>query len=438
MNETELNAKREAAIHLLRSGVAAKKVAQELDRSISWVYKCQALYNAGGWKGVRCRSRAPQTVPKRLPESARQSIRQVRSELEAEAATEGNLRYVGSGAIHARLKGRVNPVPSAATIERVLREANMTRPYRRPEKKKVVYPHVHPTKPGQLCQVDIVPHLLRGGQPVACFNGIDTVSRNATGKAYEQRRSDDAADFLVHVWQTLGIAQYTQIDNEGCFSGGYTHPGVLGKVLRLGLYVGTELVYSPIRHPESNGFVERFHQDYNKHVWQNTNLLDCADVQSHADLFFSAYRESCHHRALGGRSPAQVHAQSLGRMLSPTFVLPSKLPLTEGRVHFMRLVKEDRTISLLNLTWTVPAAEPNTGVWATLEFRADGATLTVYDQAPDSHDRRCLAQHPFPLKDPVQPLRAEFQQPPIADQVELDITAPFFRDLVKALVSTMF
>jgi len=58
------------------------------------------------------------------------------------------------------------------------------------------------------------------------------------------------------------VPDYTQLDNEGCFSGGFTHPGVLGKVLRLWLMVGTELVFSPLRHPESNGCVERFHQDY--------------------------------------------------------------------------------------------------------------------------------------------------------------------------------
>jgi len=34
------------------------------------------------------------------------------------------------------------------------------------------------------------------------------------------------------------LPDYTQVDNESCFSGGFTHPGVLGKVLRLGLMVG--------------------------------------------------------------------------------------------------------------------------------------------------------------------------------------------------------
>jgi hypothetical protein len=37
-------------------------------------------------------------------------------------------------------------------------------------------------------------------------------------------------------------------------------------VLRLALLVGTQLVFSPVRHPESNGTIERFHQDYSKNV----------------------------------------------------------------------------------------------------------------------------------------------------------------------------
>jgi len=30
-----------------------------------------------------------------------------------------------------------------------------------------------------------------------------------------------------------GLGKNPQVDNEGCFSGGHTHPYVLGKVVRL-------------------------------------------------------------------------------------------------------------------------------------------------------------------------------------------------------------
>jgi transposase InsO family protein len=53
---------------------------------------------------------------------------------------------------------------------------------------------------------------------------------------------------------------------------------VLGQVIRVGLLVGTQLVFSPIRHPQSNGMVERFYRDYTHHVWKKHHLPDLAAV----------------------------------------------------------------------------------------------------------------------------------------------------------------
>jgi transposase len=440
MTEDERYQQRKTAIHMIRSGVRVAEVAQRLGRSAPWVYKWRDRFKAEGWNGLHSRSRAPKHCPSRLSEEKRQSIRQARSELEAEAAEKEGLRYIGSGAVRSRLgKKGIQPLPSTASIERVLHDAGMTRP--RCEKEEAVkYPRLHPTKAGVLCQVDIVPHYLKGGDSVACFNALDVVSRYPTGEAYERRRSVDAQAFLIHVWQEIGLPKYTQVDNEACFSGGFTHPGVLGKVLRLALYVGTELVFSPVRHPQSNGSVERFHQDYDKHVWEDTHLQDCADVQEHADQFFADYRGSRHHSALGGRSPAEAHASSTRNRLSAAFELPKgRLPLTEGCVHFMRRVSDERTITLLNLTWSVPDTEPGEGVWATLEFRTSGATLKVYDQAPDAHERRCLAKHAFPLKEPVHPLQDEFRTSPSSSLWEnLFVAVIYSLARARVVISTMF
>ena len=442
MTETERCEQRKTAIHLLGSGVTPSAVAQQLARSISWVYKWQSRFEAEGWAGLQSRSRAPRQCPRQLGAGVRQNIRQARSELEAEAADgSSGLRYIGAAAVQARLvEQKVDPLPSSASIERVLRAAGMTQARPEPATAKVIYPHLHPVEPHQLCQVDIVPHFLTGGQAIACFNAIDVVSRYPTGQAYPRRRSQEAAEFLVQVWQEVGLPEYTQVDNEGCFSGGFTHPGVLGKVVRLALSVGTELVFSPLDHPESNGSVERFHQDYDHHVWDDTDLQDCADVQRQADTFFPAYRHSRHQRALHGHSPTQVHQRLPAQKLSPTFTLPpDKLPLTEGRVHFMRLVSPARTVSVLNMTWLVPDAQPHQGVWVTLELKPNGASLRVYDQAPDAQRRTCLVEHPFPLQEPVQPWRSAGQSPPPSNLLADLIMGTILRlDQVVAFFSTMF
>jgi len=404
-------AERSQAIRLLRNGKSPKQVATVMGRHVSWVYKWQARYGKRGWEGLKDRSRAPKHPPARLPERIKQRIREVRRDLEAAAQQPGKLGYIGARAIRSRLRQQhLQPLPSISSIERELRTAGMVRPRQTVPVPEVVYPHLKPTRPHQVVQVDIVPHYLPGGGCVSCFNAIDVVSRYPTGQPSARKRSRDAVTFLWHVWRELGIPDYTQVDNESCFSGGATHPYVLGQVLRLGLWVGTQLVYSPFYHPESNGYVERFHQDYNRHVWKVCDLPDLAAVQHWAPTFFSAYRHSQHHSALNEHSPADLHWAQPPRPLPDNLTLPSRLPLTVGQVHFMRRVDTNCVIRVLNVDWPVQQAQPDQGVWATLSFRPQRATLAVFDAAPGQAQRRCLAWQPFPLNEPVLPLQDCFRQ----------------------------
>jgi hypothetical protein len=401
---SDVQIEREKAVHLRRIGHSAEEVAAELGRSPQWVRKCWRLYQCSGWAGLREGSRAPQQHGTKLSSEIRQAIQKARSELEAEAKRGSGLKYIGGRAIRTRLKKwEIKPLPSVRSIERVLEVAGMTRP--KASKPSVEYPRLRPSQAHQLCQIDHMPHYLQGGQKVFCFNAIDVVSRYPTGQVYAHRRASDACDFLIHVWQTLGIARYTQVDNEGCFSGGFTHPYVLGQCVRLALLVGTELLFSPVYHPESNGSVERFHQDYQAHVWQDTYLANIQAIQAQADLFFDQYRHSHHHCALNEQSPMLVHQLPTPPFLLPaTFTRPEhKLPLYAGQIHFMRQVQPDGTVSVLNVAWPVPKPEPQKGVWVTLALSPQAATLSIYDAAPDAPTRHCLATYPFPLQEPVLP-----------------------------------
>lgn len=403
--KTDLFTERKLAVMQLRQGKTMVEVARSLNRSLGWVSKWKQRYAEGSWTGLKEKSRAPINHGNQLSPTIKQAIYQARLELEAEAELGVGLKYIGGQAIRTRLRQKKStPLPSVPTIERVLHQAGLTKPKAEPIKAEISYPRLSPRQPQQLCQVDIVPHFLQGGQRIASFNAIDVVSRYPTGRSYEQRRSQDAADFLIHVWQELGIPQYTQVDNEGCFSGGVSHRHVLGKVVRLALTVGTELVFSPVNHPQSNGTVERFHQDYNQHVWQGTYLQDLTAVNQQAQSFFALYQQREDHSQLHDQSPANLHHQQQPQKLAVDFQLSlPKLSLRQGRIHFMRRVASEGTVSVLNTNWTVPQFDPTKGVWVTVEFKPEEATLSIYDQAPDVRHRRCLATYPFPLKEPVLP-----------------------------------
>ncbi len=402
---------RKTFIHLVRSGVSVARAAQEVGRSRAWGNKWWRRFRCNqDWDALLDQSRAPQRQPTRLPDQVYQAVRRVRSELEAEARQPDTLGYVGAHTIRARLEEQgVSPVPSVSSIERELRRADMTRAHQKVQAAEIEYPHLHPTGPHELNQADIVPRSLTGGTAVACFNAIDVVSRYPSGRQYANRTAQNAGQFLWLVWQEQGLPLYQQVDNESCFSGGHTHPGVIGQVVRLALLSGVQLVFSPYYHPESNGTVERFHQDYTRFVWQKALLPDLPAVRQRSALFFRTYRASRHHTHLQGRSPTECHLAQATRRIPEGFRLPERLPLTAGQVHFIRAVDEQQRIKVLNLQWQVPKAQPRQGVWVTLNITLQSATLSVFDAAPDMPKRTCLVKHPFPLKEQVVPLPKEFQ-----------------------------
>jgi hypothetical protein len=211
------------AIHLLRSGSTPEQVATGMSRSLAWVYKWRARHEHGGWSALRDQSRAPKQPRRGVSDPVKRAIRETRSELEAEAQEPGKLSYIGAQAIRSRLRRQqVAPLPSLSSIERELKAAGMVQPRQPAEPPKVDYPHLRPTRPHQLVQVDIVPHYLPGGQQVSCFNALDVVSRYPTGLPSTRKSAQDATQFLLQVWREIGIPTYTQLDNEGCFSGGPT------------------------------------------------------------------------------------------------------------------------------------------------------------------------------------------------------------------------
>lgn len=403
MKPNTLFTERKIAVHLLRKGEKVADVAIELEKSEDWVRKWWRRYRQEGFSGLQDRSRAPKKHGRKLSTEIVAKVCLARSELEAEKALGTGLRYIGALAIRTRLKKwKVAPLPSKASIERILHKHQLTKRKKEVVKEKVAYPHLQPKQAQELVQVDIVPHYLTGGEKAPCFNAIDIVSRYPTGQAYKQRRSQDACDFLLHTWQKLGVPTYTQVDNEGCFSGGHTHPHVLGKVVRLALTVGTELLFSPFYHPESNGYVERFHRDYNLHVWDNTYLQDHQAINNQAEHFYQLYRQRLDHSALDGCSPMQLHGQAR-KCLAPTFKPEHPLPLREGKIHFMRRVDSVGNIKVLNTTWAVPDSDTAKGVWATLDLQISGATLSIWDAAPDATEPQQLISYPFQIDDPILP-----------------------------------
>ena len=105
---------------------------------------------------------------------------------------------------------------------------------------------------------------------------------------------------------------------------------------------------------------------------------------------------------LAEQSPHDHHHRLEPHLLAADFVMNNhKLPLREGRIHFIRQVQADATVRVLNVDWVVPNRDLLRGVWVTIHFQPIGTMLSIYDAAPDVLDRKCLTTYAFPLQEPV-------------------------------------
>jgi hypothetical protein len=106
--------------------------------------------------------------------------------------------------------------------------------------------------------------------------------------------------------------------------------------------------------------------------------------------------------------------------LAPDFQIPTdKMPLRQGRVHFMRRVTPDGAVRVLNVDWAVPRFNLLQGVWVTLALSPTAATLTIFDAAPDAAERKQLVVYPFPLKESGLPALVTLEAAAAARQLSL-------------------
>ena len=89
-------------------------------------------------------------------------------------------------------------------------------------------------------------------------------------------------------------------------------------------------------------------------------------------------------------------------------LIPQSLPITAGRIHFIRKVDLNGNIALLNETW--PIGQPSIGkyVWATVDTKEQ--LLIILHKADPDAEWKCLKRRRFKLKQPVVTLLPAFRR----------------------------
>jgi transposase InsO family protein len=271
-------------------------------------YKWKRRFDREGLDGLRDRSPRPESIPNATPAEVEDAIVRARKEL-ADAG-----EFNGPVSIAARLEAKgVAPVPSRATIARILSRRGQVRPqpHKRPRSS---YRRFEAGRPNETWQSDWTEWRLADGRPVAIAGTLDDHSRLLVGIG---AGSGDGTSELV--WSVMaaaiggyGVPMSSLTDNGLCYTTA-RRPDHKPAAFQTNLAaLGCQSIASTPYHPQTCGKIERFWQTLRKWLrareaangsYRTTSALS-ADLQ----VFAEHYNTRCPHGAHHGRTPAAVFA----------------------------------------------------------------------------------------------------------------------------------
>jgi putative transposase len=402
MDEKQELRLRRRAIRLWLKGLKPKRILEKIHRSRVWLSKWLQRFDHQGGPGLHSHSRKPRHTPTACVPRIVRLIVQTRRRL-----VKQKVGLIGARAIRRELRKVLRQrIPSLATIKRVLHTHDLIPT---PTEASLAYcPKPLTTVDGTLHALDWTCRYLEEGPKVYAFHTLNLRTRACAQTIATDKSSDTVFRHCLSTWKTLGIPQFLQLDNDAAFCGGYKTPRLFGQFVRLCLYVGIELIFLPVAEPERNGEVEELNGLWAHAFWERRRFASVGQVRRASPAFVHWYLTNYAPPLLGDMTPGQAQRREPTHRLTTTQMahLPDSLPITAGRIHFMRRVKPDGTVALLNETWKVNKRLAGKYVWATIITHR--RRLDIWYQRSAQHDWRLLKTCAYDIPEIVARLTPEF------------------------------
>jgi len=402
MDEQQELRLRRQAMHLRLKGIKPKSILEKVQRSHFWLSKWQKRFDQAGAKGLHSHSRRPQATPKAYPARVVRLIVQTRRRF-----TKQKVGLIGARAIRRELcKVLGKQTPSLATINRVLQAHDLVSTPT--DVAPAYFPKPLRTVEGTLHALDWTCRYLEDGPKVYAFHTLNLRTRACAQTIAADKTSATVFQHCLNTWKTLGISDFLQLDNDAAFCGGYKTPRVFGQFVRLCLYLGIELIFLPVAEPERNGEVEQLNGLWAHAFWERRRFASFGRACQASPTFVRWYLTDYAPPLLADLTPQQAQRREPKHPLTATQIthLPHLLPITAGRIHFIRKVKPGGVISVLNETWKVSQRLAGKYVWATVITHC--RRLEIWYQ-PSARHPWCLRKtFAYDIPETVARLKPEF------------------------------
>lgn len=397
---------RSQAFKFFDKGKSNKEILRKIPRSPSWLFKWKQRFQTEGWSSLHGLLKTPKHCHQAYPTKVRTLVYRVRKRLET-----GSVSLVGARAIFFELKGKklVNAIPSISTIKRWLKEGGFCSKETEKQRQEY-YPAFLFEEEIFIASMDWIARYIRGGEKIFVFHTIDFKTHALCQSIHTDKSADVACAHLLLSMKKLGLMDFLQVDNDAAFTGLGRKARIFGRFVRVALYFGVELVFIAPREPKRNSLVERVNGLWARAFWEKNEFTSLKEVRGKSVKFLTWYLDY-HPPGLSGKSVREAaSARFQRRKLSEEEIvkLPASLPLTEGRIHYIRRVDNEGFIEILKERFKISKTVCSEYVTATIDVKEQ--SLTIYYRRSAKSKAKIIRKFDYKIEEKIEKLQSSYRR----------------------------
>jgi hypothetical protein len=346
---------RRLAFRLFDQERSTAEILKRIPRSRPWLFKWKKRFEQRRWQALDSLSKAPRRLAKRYDPRVVKLVLRLRKRLHR-----AEVGLSGARAIRKELRAHrlARPLPALATINRWLKAAGLsargdaqTRP--------PFYPAPAIGGAFALSTCDWTARYREGGEKLFVFHTVAAHTHALAQSSSRDKTTTAVCGHLLQACAGVGVPDFLQLDHDAAFTGLGKTARVLGRFVRVALYLGIELIFSPPGEPQSNALVAGIPHLWAQSFWRKTHFASVKACQRQSPQFLTWYEDYAP-PALQGLTVKEARKGVKRRKLPLRAIkqLPPELPLTAGRLHFIRRVNAQGVLNLRKEDWKVSVMFP--------------------------------------------------------------------------------
>jgi len=373
MDTTDLLPEEQERIDAMKAHVGGEKPAKICKRfghSRKWFYKWKKRFRDKKDWWYKDDSRKPKVIANKTKPEVEAAIITIRKGLMSGEKEGYEYSCVGVDAIQHKFSEVGYPddrIPTASVIKRVIRESGLRvqkkKRYKRVHSKQR-YKKIIPSKVNEFYCIDFKgPMYLKGSsQPIYGFCVKDVVGKEVVVDISTTKSMDFVISFFTDLFQKRDVPHYLQMDNERSFLGDFCHKRVISRFIKFLLHVGVEPIFIAQGKAWMNGTIEGFIRLFSENFWAKKQFKSRNDVRKEAKKF-----ETNHNKLQQWKlKDKELKAIPSQRLDKNFYFDPVNIEITADKIHFIREVKNNGKVDVLNEEIEIGKGYVSERVWVTI------------------------------------------------------------------------